>query len=1676
MKMAIKFGNEILWRSKMELQKRTVNQAILTILIVVFGCVLLLLCCGAGVYAESADDFSFESVRAECKELTDDDVLEGAPHYSGGEKMDLEGYFDFLDERFYYDYPELQNIYIWRLIPKELFRHVGEWFYNGAGYSFYINTINPVPDREYYSDVAFIDNFYGFDQKSNEITVKLSVKAYHYKSYYDLNKVFRTDYNGNMTKNEYYITDVQLFTVLENEHALNCTDEGYDKFEDDGTIITQTRVNYGGLCEKYDSSSAADILKGGLKFALGKIPVAGNLYKAYNTMWAVTDKLKDICYEERTVDIESNNEKNIHTLPTKETQLQSEQEGLIRSVIASPADRGIMVNNYVEMITLINGAEPVRASVGAFYRLLIKSTHDSYIVAYENDNNTQDACITLFDTFSADPDRYLPLGYLHNDLFYDEGKIYDAREGANAGYLLASDSVQNFVFSPSRNGAYIISAGNNVIDEIREGGEVVELTDDGKCKLICGKKYYIDVSCADENMDHNKYDLEITFDPEIFEGDMHEIEVNHGETEYLKIIPDKTGVYEFSLSEKVENMNFGIIDPATDYVEAVDQGTHDLSAYLIRNKVYYFEINNSVSAVKKVCVNKRYEDGIQIGDRVTETPNKRKVYVFTPAHNGDYSFYFYPSSDTDVTVRDSGFQSIKTSRIKTSGSIELYCAAGNKYYIDIEAISANTHVITEVKFTPHTTNGENITVDNISDYNIVGFIPEFSSKYELSMENDPDAQINIYTDVGANVTHSRLNKNEKYFIVVSSSKNIGMLTFALTGDVLLHNKQYTVTGDSATLVFTPTISGVYTLVGIDKFKITDKYLNMLYDETANKLDLLNDKEYYILFDRTDSESTVSVRFSPNELPLYGNVMVFDKTYFVLMPPESMSFTFDITINSQYDVVLYLYDADFNLIDSFPDGLSIYLNTGVYYVFADITNTKMTLSIRNDKQIGADLIRCEEGIEYTHTIEADTSLIFEYDYTKSEAQCEFVIMVSRPDSADMHVKVYYYDASNSIRYVDCLMTEYDTYFTFILEKSVGKYYIEIQGAIQRTLLFRLYVPTVIENIFIDNYNVKDSETLYLGISCTYEFRIVCNSTATYGVTMRLGQNLNGVSISGFSVSVSNLPTLVGKSIEIIIESMELNNGKRPTLKTYTFVIKQPYVASCNIYDNKFRVRFENLYGVPVSDVYSKIEYSYIWNGTEYDLDGAGDTADLVGLPNVEAVNVYARIQYKHGYTETVDCLYTEVTYSLRDSINTNGKKRLLIDARSDYNNSPKEIVVPKNIVTLNMKGGFSYYGVNIVIANDRTLPLSINLDRFDYTSNTVTALYYSGNQHVYLRLYGNCKIETNQKYAHGIDIPNLTIIGGGLEAVGGGAETGSAWTAAGSGIKATNLTIEDCNLIATGGKGYSSSVKNNGKAGVHGGNGITVNSLTVKNSVITAHGGNGSDGASGTIGSAGTSAMPGGLGGNGGAGGNGGYGIYTQKISVTGSSFKLYGGNGGAGGKGGSGGSGGTVNTGGKGGNGGKYGDSGKGCNIAVNGAETSEGNLGYGGAGGTGGSGTKGGAGGNGYFSDCGSGGTGSKSGNGVSGSCVPDNFKVSVSGQGKKIPVYFNARTTVTFYTTNNSGDPYLELYDSSGVLTVKDDNGNGGLNASLKCVASARRQYTLVARAASNGSATFTIGAKTA
>ena len=120
-----------------------------------------------------AEEASYKLDLEKCKEYTDDDHLNGADS-----DMLLEKYIENIESDYYVQH-SLQaeaSEHLKQIIPEEVFVNVGEYYYLGQGYSFYVNTWKPLSAMpDYISDVVIIDNTYDYDDETAEI-FRMSVR------------------------------------------------------------------------------------------------------------------------------------------------------------------------------------------------------------------------------------------------------------------------------------------------------------------------------------------------------------------------------------------------------------------------------------------------------------------------------------------------------------------------------------------------------------------------------------------------------------------------------------------------------------------------------------------------------------------------------------------------------------------------------------------------------------------------------------------------------------------------------------------------------------------------------------------------------------------------------------------------------------------------------------------------------------------------------------------------------------------------------------------------------------------------------------------------------------------------------------------------------------------------------------------------------------------------------------------------------------------------------------------------------------------------------------------------------------------------------------------------------------------------------------------------------------
>ena len=524
-------------------------------------------------------------------------------------------------------------------------------------------------------------------------------------------------------------------------------------------------------------------------------------------------------------------------------------------------------------------------------------------------------------------------------------------------------------------------------------------------------------------------------------------------------------------------------------------------------------------------------------------------------------------------------------------------------------------------------------------------------------------------------------------------------------------------------------------------------------------------------------------------------------------------------------------------------------------------------------------------------------------------------------------------------------------------------------------------TNIASVSINNYKISDYiNNLRLGIGEDYSFDVICNDTATYGTKMTVKLyssyviNVTYDSIEK-TIMIPNDKRLFGAILELSFETLDGND-----YRMYQFEIVSPYTVDAEIVNDQVKVTFKDVFEKIISsdDIYSDITYYYYLNGNRYSIEGTGTQCDLISVPHFEqSILINVIVDYKNSQ---LDNYTTELSYSvnnvygLSQTLSSSGVNKWVINAQNDKTTVSNTLTVPSKIKAVNIlgKAGTTYSDYKISVQS-RTVPLTINLNNFNFSASNSYAIYASGTCEVIINVYGLCTIATTAEGYDCIRVYNLTISKGTLKVKGSNRKTTSATVSAGKGINVDNLlTVDNCNLTVTGGNGVVSSSTRNGYAGVNGGTAVSAKSLLVKSSTLTFTGGNGSNGHNGSAGGAGSSGStssvsgkPGSNGGNGGKGGNGGLALNINTLQTWSNSRATLiggtggnGGNGGAGGNGGNGYNSGNGGAGGTGGNGGMEGIAGKACNISMSysnvtikdGTAGRRGNGGNGGTGGAGGS------------------------------------------------------------------------------------------------------------------------------
>ena len=201
----------------------------------------------------------------------------------------------------------MQDNPIVQIIPRELFLHRGEYTYVGTEYGFYVRTRENMLHTNT-STVFLFDLRYDLTLNNvDKMTLKIAPLFCYEFAYLTLEDSFQyrpeeylengkytglqdpvqysvsnalTDivcavpFDGAYQENpNYYIKDVISVVNLLNENHLNCGDDGYDPYQDDGSFIIETQTAYSGYSPQDAGEKRHEIYGSVVHYMIGHTPL-----------------------------------------------------------------------------------------------------------------------------------------------------------------------------------------------------------------------------------------------------------------------------------------------------------------------------------------------------------------------------------------------------------------------------------------------------------------------------------------------------------------------------------------------------------------------------------------------------------------------------------------------------------------------------------------------------------------------------------------------------------------------------------------------------------------------------------------------------------------------------------------------------------------------------------------------------------------------------------------------------------------------------------------------------------------------------------------------------------------------------------------------------------------------------------------------------------------------------------------------------------------------------------------------------------------------------------------------------------------------------------------------------------------------------------------------------------
>ena len=610
-----------------------------------------------------------------------------------------------------------------RIVPKELFFIAGEHFYIGREYGFFVKVVTQMAfGVSYEADVLVFDVYNAAPSFPNNPTGTCKITPKFNWRYTVLEKSFSDWYNIDPSLSqlvtvaigydqaELFLDDIGIKVSLENPDALNEGDIGYIAEEDDGAFIIQSRVNVKGVgLKKKGQSFLADTVG----FAFGYVPIVGDVLSALSYVTDLYNGFGRNGYLYSRDVTMSNNEANIQTYETNNTDQIRVRNHLIKSEAVtiksnSSSPRLINVGGYAEFKYVV-----ARRSNSDYNKFRIVTSISANAL---EDNTTRYWLFTWIEDGEAK--NFGRTTGTYETSIYQRLNTVNFNNGGTTVSVPASKYKLMIKYVPKIGGTYRLETISSIgdpnfcirnatrnTDEVYAIDNIIGRNARLIIDLIAGDIYYITAMNDDRKYG---YSLRIGFEPassnSMFKDNPYNMNISANSYMMAKFSPTATGYYDFYTQLTLGDPFINLFDENGNLMASDDDALGSLNslirAYLIAGNTYFLagQGYNGKASVYSVQVIPSISERLQVNLNLTQTINVSTticMYEFVAPYSETYDFFTY-----DRTVGDPYLELYDSNRKKIAYNddgngdrnslMTVTLTAGEKYYVNIRGFANST--------------------------------------------------------------------------------------------------------------------------------------------------------------------------------------------------------------------------------------------------------------------------------------------------------------------------------------------------------------------------------------------------------------------------------------------------------------------------------------------------------------------------------------------------------------------------------------------------------------------------------------------------------------------------------------------------------------------------------------------------------------------------------------------------------------------------------------------------------------------------------------------------------------------------------------------------------------------------------------------------------------------------